>query len=219
MSIRVIIADDHPVVRAGLRLTLERSEGEIVIVGEAADGRAVLELAKQKFADVFIIDITMPNLNGLVAADELRQRYPAAKVIILSLHDTQVMVEAAFAAGAQGYLTKEMATQSVVEAVTAVHAGHYYLCPSVTHFVVAHRPQVGPRGARLREAVRPALTRQEKKILQLIAEGHSTKEIAVLLDRSANTIHVQRNSVMAKLGIHKQAALIRFALKTGLAKL
>lgn len=218
MRIRIVIADDHPVVRAGLRLTLEHSGNDFEIVGEAADGLAVLELAKQKPVDVFIIDITMPNLNGLATTSELCQRFPAAKVIILSLHDTQAMVEAAFAAGASGYLTKEMATESVVAAVTEVHAGRCYLCPSIAHFVLARVRPDSSRG-HPRGSVRPTLTRQEKKVLQLIAEGHSTKEIAVLLSRSANTIHVHRSSVMAKLGIHKQAELIRFAIKAGLAKL
>ncbi|MCX6546387.1 MAG: response regulator transcription factor [Acidobacteria bacterium] len=218
MSIRVIIADDHPVVRDGLRLTIERSGAEIVVVGEASDGMEVLKMVRTKAADVFILDITMPNMNGIETARELLRQSPAAKIIMLSLHDTKAMVEEALAAGARGYLTKEMATRNVVEAVTAVHAGQYYLCPRIAHFVV-EAGLMGKTGSRKRGAAPVALTTQERKVLQLIAEGHSNKEVAARLEVSVNTIHAHRNSVMAKLNIHKQADLVRFAIKAGIAKL
>ena len=216
--IRVVIADDHPVVRDGLRLTIERSGENIMVVGEASNGMEVLEMTKTKAADVFILDITMPNLNGIETARELLKKSPAAKVLILSLHATKAMVEEALAAGARGYLTKEMATHTVVEAVTEVQAGRYYLCPMVAHFVV-EAGFIGRRGARQRGAVRVGLTGQERKVLQLIAEGLSSKEIAAMLDLSANTIHAHRNSVMAKLNLHKQADLVHYAIKAGIAKL
>ncbi len=218
MSIRVVIADDHPVVRDGLRMTIERSKKDIVVVGEASDGMEVLTIARTRPADVFILDITMPNMNGIETARELLKRSPAAKVIILSLHDTKGMVEEALAAGARGYLTKEMATQNVVEAVIEVHAGHYYLCPQIAHFVV-EAGLLGKRASRKRGASPVALTGQERKVLQLIAEGHSNKEVAARLDVSVNTIHAHRNSVMAKLNIHKQADLVHYAIKAGIAKL
>jgi DNA-binding NarL/FixJ family response regulator len=217
MSIRVVIADDHPVVRDGLRLTIERNGQPIVVVGEASDGMEVLKIAKTKPADVFILDITMPKLNGIETARELLRRTPFAKVIILSLHSTKTLVEESLAVGARGYLTKEMATQTVVEAVTEVHAGHFYLCPTVAHFVQAALRTKG--ASRNRGAAPVALTGQEKKVLQLIAEGHSNKEIAALLELAANTIHAHRNRLMAKLNIHKQADLVRYAIKAGIAKL
>ena len=217
MSIRVVIADDHPVVRDGLRLTIERDGGDLVVVGEASDGMKVLTMARTRPVDVFILDITMPNMNGIETARELLKRFPAAKIIMLSLHDTKAMVEEALAAGARGYLTKEMATRNVVEAVTEVHAGRYYLCPQIAHFVV----EAGLMGksSPKRGAATVALTGQERKVLQLIAEGHTNKEIAALLDVSVNTIHAHRNSVMAKLNIHKQADLVHYAIKAGIAKL
>ena len=218
MSIRVVIADDHPVVRDGLRLTIERSGKDIVVVGEASDGMEVLKTARTRPADIFILDITMPNLNGIETARELLKRAPAAKVIILSLHSTKGMVEEALAAGARGYLTKEIATRNVVEAVAEVHAGRYYLCPMVAHFVV-EAGFIGKEGSRQCGAAPLGLTGQERKVLQLIAEGHSNKEIADLLDLSANTIHAHRNSVMAKLNLHKQADLVHYAIKAGIAKL
>ena len=218
MAIRVIIADDHPVVRDGLRLTIERSGKDIVVVGEASDGMEVLKMARTKPADVFILDITMPNMNGIETTRELLKRSPAAKVLILSLHDTKGMVEEALAAGARGYLTKEMATRNVVDAVTEVHAGRYYLCPMIAHFVVEAGLMV-KKVSRKRGAAPVALTGQERKVLQLIAEGHSNKETAAMLDLSVNTIHAHRNSVMAKLNIHKQADLILYAIRAGIAKL
>jgi len=220
VSIRVVIADDHPVVRDGLRLTIERSGKDIELVGEASDGMEVLAMAKGRTtpADVFILDIIMPNLNGIETARELLKESPAAKVIILSLHDTKGMVEEALAAGARGYLTKEMASRTVVDAVTEVHAGRYYLCPTIARFVV-EAGLMGKEGSRLRGAAPMALTAQERKVLQLIAEGHSTKEIAAMLDVSVNTAHAHRNNVMAKLNIHKQADLVHYALKAGISKL
>ena len=216
MSIRVVIADDHPVVRDGLRLTIERSEKDIVVVGEASDGMEVLKITQP--ADVFILDITMPNMNGIETARELLKRSRAAKIIILSLHDTKGMVEEALAAGARGYLTKEMATQNVIEAVTEVHAGRYFLCPAIAHFVV-EAGLMGKKALRRGAATDVVLTGQERKVLQLIAEGHSNKEIAAMLDLSVNTVHAHRNSVMAKLNIHKQGDLILYAIRAGIAKL
>jgi len=218
MSIRVLIADNHPVVLDGLRMTFERSGKDIVIVGEAADGMEVMKMAATRPVDVFILDITMPNMNGIETARELLKRFPAAKVIILSLHDTKAMVEEALAAGARGYLTKEMVTRTVVEAVAEVHAGGYYLCPKIAHFVVEASLR-GKEASRKRGAASVALSGQERKVLQLIAEGHSNKEIAAILDLSVHTIHTHRNSVMAKLNIHKQADLVHYAIKAGIAKL
>ncbi|MGA2555509.1 MAG: response regulator transcription factor [Verrucomicrobiota bacterium] len=218
MSIRVIIADDHPVVRDGLRLTIERSGEDIVVVGEASDGMEVLEMARTKRCDVFILDITMPRMNGIETTRELLRRLPGAKIIVLSLHDTSAVVEEALAAGARGFLTKETATRNVVDAVAEVHAGRYYLSPSVAHFVVETAVQ-GKKGMRKRGEAPVALTGQERKVLQLIAEGQSSKEIADLLGLSVNTVHVHRNQMMARLNLHKQADLIRYAIKVGIAKL
>lgn len=218
MSIRVLIADDHPVVRDGLRLTIERGGGDIAVVGEASDGMEVLKLARASRADVFILDITMPNLNGIETTRELLKQFPGARVIIMSLHDTKAMVEEAFAAGARGYLTKEMATRNVIDAVTEVHAGRYFICPAVAHFAVEagfmQKKRLGKRGI-----ARVKLTGQEMKVLQLIAEGRSNKQIAAKLGLTVNTVHTHRNAAMAKLNIHKQADLVRYAIKAGIAKL
>jgi two-component system NarL family response regulator len=218
MSIRVLIADDHPVVRDGLRMTIERSGKDIQVVAEASDGMEVLKLAAKDSADVYILDITMPAMNGIETARELLKKAPAAKIIMLSLHDTKALVEEALAVGARGYLTKESATRDVVDAISEVRAGRYYLSPRIAHHLV----NAGQKGKRRSRNLRPgpgALTGQEKKVLQLIAEGHSGKEIAVLLGLSAHTVHAHRSSLMAKLDIHKQADLVRYAIREGIAKL
>jgi DNA-binding NarL/FixJ family response regulator len=208
---------DHPVVRDGLRMTIERSGKDIVVVGEASDGMEVLKMAKAKPADVFILDIMMPNMNGIETTRELAKRVPAAKAIILSLHDTKALVEEALAAGARGYLTKEMATRHVVDAISEVHAGHYYLSPSISHFIVEDVLKGKKYAQKARRAL--ALAGKERKVLQLIAEGHSNKEIAGMLDLSVNTIHAYRNHLAAKLNIHKQTDLVHYAIKAGIAKL
>ncbi len=216
--IRVVIADDHPVVRDGLRLTLERSGRNITVAAEAANGLEVLRVAAARTADVFILDITMPMMNGIETARELRRRSPTAKIVMLSLHGTKAMVEEALAAGARGYLTKETATRHVVEAVTEVHAGRRYFSPGVAGFVSeVERPRTQRR--RLRGALPRALTGQERRVLQLIAESYTGKEIAALLGLASNTVHVHRSSLMAKLDLHRQADLVRYAIRAGLAKL
>lgn len=216
MSIRLLIADDHPVVRDGLRFSIERGSSGIEVVAEAANGMEVLRQAQKSPADVYILDITMPELNGIETARELLRVQPSARIIILSFHNSRAMVEQALAAGARGYLTKETATRNVVEAVCQVSAGHSFLSPDVAHLVV--QDFVG-RDQRARASGRGApLTAQEKKVVQLIAEGLSTKEIAAKLDRSENTIHAHRNRLMAKLGLRKGTDLVRYAIREGIAK-
>jgi DNA-binding NarL/FixJ family response regulator len=217
VKIRVLIADDHPLVRDGLRFSIERSGEEIEVVAEAADGPAVVEMAAKRAPDVFVLDITMPRMNGLETAREILRGDPAAKIIILSLHDTRAFVEDALDLGAHGYLTKDSASRLIIEAVKEVHAGRYYLSPQIAYILVERRSRrmksrpAGPRAA--------ALTAQERKVLQLIAEGRTGKEIAAELRLSPNTVHVHRTNLMTKLGLHKQTDLVRYAVKESLVKL
>jgi DNA-binding NarL/FixJ family response regulator len=218
MSIRVVIADDHPVVRDGLQMAIQRSAKDVIVAGEASDGNGVLKIAGTMPVDVFILDITMPNLNGIETTRQLLKSFPRAKIVMLSLHDTRVMVEEALALGARGFLTKEMATRTVVDAVSEVYAGRFYICPSITHFVVEGR-LLGKKVSRKRGATAVTLTGRERMVLQLIAEGSSSKEVAAKLGLSGNTIHSHRSHVMAKLNLHKQSDLIHYAIKAGIAKL
>lgn len=218
MPIRVFIADDHPVVRDGMRLTIERNDKNIIVVGEAADGLEVLKNMGKNPADVYILDITMPNMNGIATTREILKRSKTAKVIILSLHDTRTVVEEALSAGAYGYLSKEMATRYVVDAVNEVSEGRNYLCPKLTRIIGAYglnKSDGKPSG----QALSRSLTRQENMIVQLIVEGLSNKEISAKLHLSVHTVRAHRSNLMSKLGIHKQVDLFHYAIKAGLAKL
>jgi len=217
MSIRVVIADDHPLVRDGLRFSIERSGLDIQIMGECANGQEVLDHADQFPADVYILDITMPVLNGLETARQLILSHPSLKVIMLSLHCTQALVEESLAIGVRGYLTKETASRSVAEAVMEVYAGRVFFSPDIAEIIVNRFV----KGAALRQTPGGpnALTVQERKILQLVAEGLTYKDIAVRLNLSNNTVHTHRKNLMSKLNIHRQADLVRYAIKEGIAKL
>jgi len=213
VSVRVLIADDHPVVRDGLRFSIERWGGDIEIVGEARDGMEVLHLAKKYSIDVFVIDVAMPLLNGLDATRALLRDHPAAKVIILSFHMTRSVVEEAFRAGARGYVTKETASRNIVKAIRETAAGRFYLSPDVAQFMV----QSAFKGRASRANQRSgSLTTQERRVLQLIAEGKTSKEIASLLSLATNTVHAHRKNLMAKLDVHKQTDLVRIALREGI---
>lgn len=214
-AIRVLIADDHPIVREGVKFTIEKSANNIRVVAEAGDGNEALELASATPADVFILDITMPGLNGLEATRRLVRLRPGAKVIILSLHDSRAFVEEALAAGARGYLLKETAARDLVEAIRQVHRGRCFLSPGIAHHLVdpLRRP-----GARRSAPGHADLTSREREVLQLIAEGLTGKEIAARLRLALNTVHVHRRNLMARLGLHKETELVRYALREGLAK-
>jgi two-component system, NarL family, response regulator NreC len=216
VNIYVLIADDHPLVRDGLRLSIERSGKSIQIAAEAADGLEVLQIAKKRQIDIFILDITMPRLNGIDVAHELIRKNPAAKIIMLSLHNSRSFVEGAIEAGVKGYLTKESASRNIVEAICEVNAGRFYLCPNIAGFIV--RKALGRIG-KTRTASKDVLTIQERKVLQLIAESRTTKEIASELGLAVNTIQAHRRNLMGKLDIHKETELVRFALREGIAKL
>ncbi len=212
MSIRIVLADDHSIVRAGLAAILQL-EPDMEILGEAATGMELLRLAKKVPADVFIVDISMPDLNGIEAIDQLFSVNPHAKALVLSMHDAKTFVEKAFRAGARGYILKEKAADEIVAAVREVHSGGYFITPRIQGFMVEGFLSKSQAPRRKTAA---DLTRQERRIIQLIAEGHSNPEIAAKLHIAVNTVHAHRNNLMKKLDIHKQAELIRYALREGL---
>ena len=216
-KIRVVIADDHPVVRDGLRLTLEKEADDVEVVGEASNGPEALGLADSLLAHVYIIDITMPELNGIETTRRLLKQHPEAKVIILSLHGNEAFVRQAIESGASGYLLKESATRDVLNAIRDVHAGRCYLSPGVAHVVVSG--YLGHSDGATPPSDRGTLTGREREIVQLIAEGASSKEIAAKLGLSVNTVHVHRSNLMSKLDLHKQTDIVRYAIREGLAKL
>lgn len=211
MSIDALIADDHSIVREGLRRLLE-AEGDIDVVGEAADGREVLDLVEQHEPAVVILDITMPRLGGLETLERLRSRHPKVKVILLSMHGDPPFIQSAVALGADGYILKNGRAGELVAAVRAVVKGGSYFSPPVAKEIVEtlRTPQ--------RASTEPfsVLSSREREVLQLIAEGLSAKEIARDLGISTKTVEAHRTSVMRKLGARKATELVRYALRHGL---
>ena len=208
----LILADDHALVRAGIRTLLEKLEG-VRIVAEAGDGHQTLELAQQHLPDVVIMDISMPGLNGLDTTTRMVRDFPRTKVLILSMHTSEEYVLLALRAGASGYLLKDAATVELGVALAAVRRGETYLSPTISKEVLArHRKQsLDPKADTVK-----ALTPRMREIVQLIAQGRSTKEIAFLLNLSVKTIETHRMHLMARLDLHDVAGVVRYALRTGL---
>jgi DNA-binding NarL/FixJ family response regulator len=211
MRLRVLLADDHALVRAGLRKLLE-SLPDIEVAGEADDGQAVLLLAEQLRPNLVLMDIAMPGLNGLEAAARLTKAHPQTRVLILSMYQNEDYVRQALRAGAAGYLLKDAAPVELELAIKAVLRGETYLSPAVSKGVVSDYVR------RLRDEETPgeALTPRQREVLQLIAEGRTTKQIARRLDLSVKTVETHRTQLMKQLDLHDVAGLVRYAIRTGL---
>lgn len=208
MNIRVLLADDHVLMRQGLRALLT-SKGDIEVVGEAANGREAQRLVMEHRPDVVLMDITMPDLNGIEAARIIHLKSPATRILMLSMHKSAEYVYRAFEAGVCGYLLKEMAVDEIVTAVRTVHAGKQYLCPSLATSMPAPSPNCG-RGPI------DSLSTRERQVLQLVVEGHTSIEIAQKVHLSPKSVDTYRSRLMAKLGVGNLPALVKFALEHGL---
>jgi DNA-binding NarL/FixJ family response regulator len=208
MSIRILLADDHVVVRLGVRILLEQAG--MVIIGEASDGLETLNLAHTHQPDVTILDIAMPHLNGIETARRLRETVPLTKIIVLTMHPEEPYVLEALQAGAVGYVLKTQAAVDIVQAIHTALQDAIYLSPRVTTAVVQ---------AYLACMALPPdpLTSREREIVQRIAEGQTTKEIAAFLGLSVKTVGSHRINLMRKLDIHETATLVRYAIRRGLA--
>ena len=215
MSIRVLIADDHAIIRAGLQMMLE-SQSDMKVVGEATNGRDAVNLVRELQPHIAILDITMPELNGLEAAKQILESCEDTQVITLSMHDSSIHVFEALHAGVKGYLVKATAGICVVDAVRAVHAGRRYLSPEIMDLVIEHSldPQREPVPDPL-----AALSSREREVLQLVAEGKKSTEIATMLHLSPKTVETYRGQLMKKLQLKNVSELIRFAIKYGLTPL
>ena len=209
--LRVLLADDHILVRAGLRKLLE-SMPDVEVVGEADDGLSLLQRAQELQPNLVLMDIAMPGLNGLEATARLTKALPEVRVIILSMHQNEEYVRQALRNGAVAYLLKDAAPLELELALKAVLRGETYLSPAVSRGIVSDYVQ------RLRADEQPgdALTPRQREVLQLVAEGHSTKEIARRLDLSVKTVDTHRSQLMKQLDIHEVAGLVRYALRNGL---
>ena len=207
--IRVVLADDHTLVRSGLRALLQGLRG-VEVVAEAADGREAVRLAVQHRPHVMLMDIAMPELNGLEATERMRKECPEVRVLILSMHLDEAYVSAALVAGAAGYVLKNAGAVELELGVRAVARGESYLTPAVAKQVVSGA--AGPAAA----ADRRRLTPRQRETLQLIAEGHSTKAIAQKLGVSVKTVETHRAQLMERLHIHDVAGLVRYAIRARL---
>lgn len=218
MKIKVVLADDHVIVRNGLKIIIETLDKDIKVVGEVSNGEELVRYAAahDKEVDVYIVDISMPVLNGIEATAKIIKMNPHAKVVILSMFDDRPSVEKALKAGAVGYVVKVAVADEIVTALHQVMENKYYLCEHVSKYIVECFVNKTPNISRNNGK---KLTNKEREILQLVAEGYSSKQIAKHFCLSLNTIHVHRNNIMRKLNIHKQADLVRFALKEGIAQL
>ena len=207
--VRVLLADDHALVRAGIRALLEGLEG-VAVVAEAGNGGEVLELARKHRPDVVLLDISMPGLGGLEASAQLKQELPEVRVVMLSMHANEEYVLQSLRAGAAGYMLKDSATAELEFALKAVMQGETYLSPPISKQVVeGYVQRVGAEPA-------PDLTPRQRQVLQLIAEGHSTKEIAYRLELSVKTVETHRAQLMERLQIRDIAGLVRYAIRNGL---
>jgi len=216
MGIRVFLADDHTVVRNGLRLLLE-AQADIEVVGEAADGRRTVCAVADLNPDVVVMDIAMPELNGIETTRQLRDRCPSVKVIILSMHSSNEHIYQALQAGALGFLVKDSAGQEVIAAVRAVQAGRRYLSHRIQENVIDE--YIRQIQAREPQSPLKLLSEREREILQLVVEGKAGTEIAELLFLSPKTVETYRSRLMQKLQIKDLPSLVKFAIQHGLTSL
>lgn len=216
MSIRVVAIDDHSVFREGLRLVLDQHD-DIELVGEASDGREGIEVVARENPDVVLMDVNMPGLSGIEASRILLEKDSEIKILILSAYSNRRFVTELFRAGVRGYILKESASDEVIRAVLAVADGGSYIGPKIANVIVKDYAEGG--GVDLGKTTIDSLTLKERELLQFLAEGVSTKEVAVLLSVSIKTVDARRRSIMTKLGISSMAKLTKFAIREGITTL
>lgn len=211
MKPRIVIADDHELVRQGLRRVLAE-HGQWDIVGEATDGRAAVDLARKEHPDVVILDYSMPGLNGLEATRQIRAELPRTEVLLLTMHDAEVLVREVLAAGAKGFILKTDAGRVLIQAVETLLQHQPFFTPQVSALVLSGYLRTAS-GEPAGDEVGATLTAREREVLQLIAEGRSTKEVAEGLGMSTKTAETHRANLMRKLGLRSLAELVRYAIR------
>jgi two-component system, NarL family, response regulator NreC len=215
MSVEIIIADDHKLMREGLRSLLTQN-GDIIVVGQANNGREAVRLAERCHPDLVVMDVSMPDLNGIDATRQIVTRSPKTKVIALSMHSDRQFVAEMFRAGAKGYLLKDSAFEELANAILKVARNETYIAPKLTGFNIDdYTNRDEPNDVLLK----PKLSEREREVLQMMAEGKGTKEIAAHLHLSAKTVETHRQHLMDKLEIYSVAELTKFAIREGLTTL
>ncbi len=212
-KVRILLADDHTVMRAGLRALLER-QPNLEVVGEAEDGRQTLELASSHVPDVVVMDIAMPNLNGVEATRRMVSKQPTISVVILSMYSDESYVMRALAAGARAYLLKDSAVTDLIRAIEAVSRGKSFFSPKISRILAEEYVR-----ALKQKGVADSyelLTPREREILQLLAEGKTNKEVATSLNISVYTAETHRGNILQKLNLHSSAELVLYAVRKGI---
>ena len=215
MTMKILVADDHKIMREGLCALIEK-QPDMMVAGEAEDGRAAVQLTRKIRPDVVIMDVTMPKLNGIEATRQIAAEVPESRVVALSIHSDRRFVSQMFKAGARGYLLKDCAFEELIRAIQAVAGDQTYLSPAIAGVVVEEfiNGQTKQEGT-----THPLLTAREREVLQLIAEGQTTKQIAASLQVSVKTVETHRRQIMAKLRLNSVAELTRYAIREGLTPL
>ena len=216
MKIRVLVADDHAIIREGLRVMLG-NQPDMEVVGLAANGREAIRLVDKHGPDVAVIDISMPELNGIEAFQQVLPRHPHMNVVVLSIHETKPYVYRAMKAGAKGYLIKETAGLEVVDAVRAVYRGESYLSQRINDLLMDVSSR--PLETSLEDNPLEALSRREREILQLVAEGKTSQQIGEILSISPKTVDTYRSRLMRKIRVDDVPGLVRFAIQHGVISL
>jgi two-component system response regulator NreC len=211
-KIKVLIADDHTILRQGIKALLD-NQAEIEVIGEAKDGREALTLIERLLPDVILMDIAMPGLNGLEATRRIKKKFPKIKVLVLTMYTNEEYVFQILNAGANGYLVKETAFQDLISAIRAVYRDEAFMSPSISKKVINRYTQ---RVRETNNTTGDILTTREREILQLIAEGSSSKKIAEALFISPKTVETHRTHIMDKLNIHNRTNLVKYAIRTGI---
>ncbi len=215
-KIKVLLADDHTIVRKGIRSLLDH-EPNIEVVGEAEDGQEAVKQVESLNPDVVLMDITMPRLTGLEATRQIKKLFPNVKVLVLTMYTNEEYVLQLLRAGAAGYLIKQSAPAELLSAIQAVYRGDTFLSPAISKVIV--QEYLRHTGGALQDDSYDTLTVREREILQLIAEGHTNREIADNLDISVKTVGVHRVNLMEKLDIHNTTELIKYAIRKGIISL
>jgi two-component system response regulator NreC len=210
--IKVVVADDHTILRQGIKALLDNQAG-IEVIGEAKDGREALTLIERLQPDVILMDIAMPGLNGLEATRRIKKKFPKIKVLVLTMYTNEEYVFQILQAGANGYLVKETAFQDLISAITAVYRDEAFMSPSISKQVINRYTQ---RAQKSNDTACDVLTTREREVLQLIAEGSSSKKIAEALFISPKTVETHRTHIMDKLNIHNRTDLVKYAIRKGI---
>ena len=212
-KIRVLVADDHTIVREGVRILLE-AQPDIEVVGEAADGQEALARVRELQPDIVLIDIAMPNLNGMEATRAIKREYPQVQIIALTMYESDEYFFQVLNAGASGYILKKAASADLLAAIRAVYAGEVFLYPSVARRLVSDYLSRVKSGEE--KSSYDGLTAREREVLKLIAEGHTNQAIADKLVISPSTVQTHRTRIMQRLNLHNRAELIQYAMRKGL---